>query len=313
METYEIIIVAIVAVVVAVVALFAVAGYSFFKGIFKRKPFSLLGEKKHETEQRILIKEARKKAIEHLETLPVEMLDVTTFDGLTLKGRLYKTSNDNPDKRIVICVHGYTSHGRREYAAYVPFLHSQGLDVLLVDDRAHGDSEGTHTGFSVLDRIDVKYWVEKMKADYEKIYLFGISMGAATVAMVGADMPEIAGVVFDCGFTEPMEVFKATVKRHAPVIFALPVFFFGRIWCKLILGFDFKKVSALEEVKKAKCPFLFIHGTADPTVPKYMSDEMYAACGSDNKVQAIFEGAEHVACYYLETERYENLLKEFFK
>jgi hypothetical protein len=38
---------------------------------------------------------------------------------------------------------------------------------------------------------------------------------------------------------------------------------------------------------------------------------MYEACGSDNKRQEIFDGAEHVASYYIEKERYVEILKDF--
>jgi hypothetical protein len=173
MEPYVIALICIASIIAFLLIFLMVGGYFFFKGIFKRKPFSLLGDKPNESGQRVFVKEERKKAIEHLDTLPHEKHEVVTFDGLTLCGKLFRTPKDNPDGKLLICVHGYTSHGRREFAAYVPHVHDLGVDVLLVDDRAHGDSEGDYTGFSVLDRIDVKYWVEKMRADYKKIYLFG--------------------------------------------------------------------------------------------------------------------------------------------
>lgn len=312
METYQIILIVLACVAAFVLMFFAVGGLAFFLGIFKRKPYSELGDKKHETEQRKFVKEERRKAIAYLRGIPCEKTEITAFDGTVLRGRLYK-SEENGERRLVICVHGFTSHGLREFAAVTPYLNSLGLDALLVDDRAHGESDGKYSGFSVLDRIDVKGWVEKYKQSYEKIYLYGISMGAATVAMVAADMKEdISGVVFDCGFTSPADSFAAVMKKACPHLSGKPIFFFGRIWCKLILGFDFKKVSALEEIKKAECPFLFIQGDCDPTVPKEMSDRMFASCGSKNKRQEIFNGAEHVASLYVERERYEKLLKDFF-
>ncbi len=313
MEPYQIALITIAAIIVFILALLSVSGYLFFKGIFKRKPFNLLGDKKGESDQRAMITEERRKAIEHLDTLPHQKEEVVTFDGLTLRGKLFKTTKENSQNKLVICIHGFTSHGRREFAAYVPHFHDLGIDCLLVDDRGHGDSDGKYIGFSCLDRIDVKYWVEKYRNHYEKIYLFGISMGAATAAMVAADMPEdIKGVLFDCGFTSPIGAFRATAEKFCPRFLTDQVFFFGRIWCKLILGFDFMKVSALEEVKKAKCPFLFIQGTEDTIVPPYMSDQMFEACGSQNKRQEKFEGGEHVASYYIEKDRYVALMEEFF-
>lgn len=313
METYQIVLIAIGCVAVATLLTLVFAGLAFFLGIFKRKPYSELGNKRHETEMRKFVKEERKKAIAHARTLSPENLEITSFDGLKLKGKLYKTSGQNAEKRLVICVHGFTSHSMRECSAYIPVFDKIGIDALLVDDRAHGESEGKYTSFSVLDRIDVKGWIDTMKPRYDKIYLLGISMGAATVAMVAGENPDlVSGVVFDCGFTSPAEEFEAMVRKYCPHMSGKPIFFFGSLWCKLILGFDFRKVSALEKVKNAKCPFLFIQGDNDPTVPKYMSDKMFEACGSENKRQEIFLGAEHVSCFYVDNPRYVKLLEEFF-
>lgn len=313
METYQIILIVIGAVAVATLFALVFAGLAFFMGIFKRKPYSELGDKRHETEMRKFVKEERKKAIAHARTLSPEQLELTSFDGLKLKGKLYKTSGQNTEKRLVVCVHGFTSHSMRECSAYIPVFDEIGIDALLVDDRAHGDSEGKYTSFSVLDRIDVKGWIDLMKPRYDKIYLLGISMGAATVAMVAGENPDdVEGVVFDCGFTSPEEEFEAMVKKYCPHLSGKPIFFFGSLWCRLILGFDFRKVSALEKVKNAKCPFLFIQGDNDPTVPKFMSDKMFEACGSEIKRQEIFPGAEHVSCFYVDNPRYVKLLKEFF-
>lgn len=313
MEIYQIILIVIACIVVFTLLALVIAGLAFFLGIFKRKPYSELGDKRHETEMRKFVKEERRKAIAHARTLTPEHLEIKSFDGLTLKGNLYKTSGQNAEKRVVICVHGFTSHSMRECAAYIPVFDEIGVDALLVDDRAHGESEGEYTGFSVLDRIDVKGWVDLMKERYDKVYLLGISMGAATVAMVAGERPDdIEGVVFDCGFTSPEEEFEAMVKKHCPHLSGKPIFFFGSLWCRLLLGFDFRKVSAVEIVKNAKCPFLFIQGDNDPTVPKFMSDKMYEACGSQNKKQEIFAGAEHVCCFYVDNPRYVKLLKEFF-
>jgi alpha-beta hydrolase superfamily lysophospholipase len=280
---------------------------------FKRKPFELYDTTPEEkmSEQKRAKNAERKKEIDHVETLPCQILDVTSFDGIKLTGRLFR-AEENGEKRLVICVHGYKSNGRRCYGGFVPVLNGMGLDALVIENRAHGDSEGDYTGFSVLDRVDVKYWVEKMSENYDKIYLMGSSMGASTAGLVTADLPEIKGLVFDCGFTEPIEAFRTRVGDKVPPFVSEPTFFFGRMWCKMILGFDFKKVSTLEEMKKIQCPVLFIQGAKDTIVPKEMAEAMYEACPSENKKLEIFEEAEHGASFYVERERYVALLEEFF-
>ena len=84
------------------------------------------------------------------------------------------------------------------------------------------------------------------------------------------------------------------------------------MWCKIILGFDFKKVSTLEAMKDVKCPVLFVHGGNDKIVPKEMAEELFEACGSENKRLEIFDEAEHSASFYVDKERYLALLDEFF-
>ena len=291
-----------------------IGGLCFFMSTFKRKKSDVYGVAPNDnaTEQKKMRYETRKKEIDQLETLPCQQMEIESFDGTRLVGRLYRAEKTDGERRLVICVHGYLSNGRRCYGGFVPVLNDIGLDALLVDDRAHGDSEGKFTGFTVLDRIDVKCWIEKMRENYDKIYLFGNSMGAATVGLVAADMPEISGLIFDCGFTDPMSAFRTRAKGKMPIILSEPVFFFGRMWCKMILGFDYKKVSTLEEMKKVQCPVLFIQGGDDHIVPKEMAEKLFDACGSESKRLEIFEEAEHSASFYVDRERYVALLKEFF-
>ncbi|MBR7162390.1 MAG: alpha/beta fold hydrolase [Clostridia bacterium] len=290
---------------------FIIGGLSFFISTFKRVDSDVYGTLPDDkmSEQKKMRYEMRRQEIDHLDTLSCQEMEIESFDGTKLVGRLYRAEKS---KALVICVHGYRSNGRRCFGGFVPALNDQGLDVLLVDDRAHGDSEGKWTGFTVLDRIDVKCWIENMKGSYDKIYLFGNSMGAATCGLVAADIPEIAGLVFDCGFTSPMEAFRTRVKDKMPSFLSEPVFFFGRLWCRMILGFDFKKVSTLEEMKKVQCPVLFIQGGNDKIVPKEMAEKLFEACPSESKRLEIFEEAEHSASFYVERERYLSLLHEFF-
>lgn len=337
METYQIVLITVATSVMTIVFLLAVIGLGFFIGIFKRKKYSELGEHRHESEQRLYIKKLRKEAIDKLADKPCEKLEISAFDGIKLRGNLFYASsfcnavNDNTlprsetlaaadiehherSQRLIICVHGFTSHSRREYAYYVPYLIDMGFDVLLVDDRAHGASDGKYCGFSVLDRFDVGKWIEAFRTKYDNIWLMGISMGAATVAMAAADYPDdIKGTVFDCGFTSPKDTFSATIRSKLPIADANAIPWLGNLWCRAIAGFDFMKTSALEEIKNTKCPFLFIHGDRDPVVPIEMSKQMYDACPSDKKQRHVFKDCEHVASAYMYPDEYFALLKEFFE
>ena len=147
---------------------------------------------------------------------------IQSRDGLKLHAIFFPCENS---KKVVICVHGYTSDGLNDYTTLAMFYANNGYNLLIVDDRAHGQSEGKYIGFGCLDRYDVKAWIytmiEKMGEDC-KILLHGDSMGGATVLMTtGFELPpQVKAVVSDCAFTSAWEVFSHVLKKqyHLPKI-----------------------------------------------------------------------------------------------
>ena len=58
--------------------------------------------------------------------------------------------------------------------------------------------------------------------------------------------------------------------------------------------------------KDLKNNILYVaHGAEDKLVPCYMVNELYEACGSENKDILIVEGADHAQSYMLGKERFE--------
>ena len=217
-------------------------------------------------------------------------------------------------KKIVICFHGYTSQGMKDYLGLSGYYLKNGYSMLLVDERAHGESEGKYIGFGCLDRIDALKWINwvlrKCGEDVE-ILLHGTSMGGATVLMMSSlELPaQVKGIVSDCAFTSPKEVFSHVLKSmyHLP---AFPVMNISNFLNKRFAGYGLDECNAAREVKKAKVPILFIHGSRDTFVPYSMCETMYENCASSKK-KLIIEGAAHAECYYKDTDAYENALTEF--
>lgn len=217
-------------------------------------------------------------------------------------------------KKIVICFHGYTSQGMKDYLGLSGYYLKNGYSMLLVDERAHGESEGKYIGFGCLDRFDALKWINwvlrKCGEDVD-ILLHGTSMGGATVLMMSSlELPaQVKGIVSDCAFTSPKEVFSHVLKNmyHLP---AFPVMNISNFLNKRFAGYGLDECNAAREVKKAKVPILFIHGSRDTFVPYSMCETMYENCASSKK-KLIIEGAAHAECYYKDTDAYENALTEF--
>lgn len=241
---------------------------------------------------------------------PHEDVYVTSFDGLKLHGTYFT----GKEPKTVICFHGYTSEGMKDYIGLSDYYMKNGFGMLLVDERAHGKSEGEYIGFGCLDRWDARTWIDwviEHTSKEEQILLHGISMGGATVLMTSSlKLPsQVRGVVSDCGFTSPREVFSHVLNSmyHLP---AFPLIQISDFVNKRKAGYGLDKCNAAREVRNAQVPILLIHGDGDHFVPCRMCEEIYRNCAPGTK-KLIVKGASHAECYYKDMEAYENALDDF--
>ena len=244
---------------------------------------------------------------------PTEDIYIKSFDNLKLHGTLLKSGNN---KNCVICFHGYTSRGLNDYGAMSKFYHEQNFNVIMIDARNHGESEGQYTGFGVLDRKDAVKWIEYAIQRFGKdvnIFLHGDSMGGATVLMTsGLDLPEnVKAIIADCAFTSAYDVFSHILKRdyHIP---KFPIMNVTEMMTKKKAGYGYKDVNTLEEVAKTKVPILFIHGDIDDFVPVWMTEKNYEACNSEKELLLV-KGADQAEAYYTDTQAYENAVKKMIE
>lgn len=242
---------------------------------------------------------------------PHEDIYCTSKDGLKLHATYFPGKEK---KKVVICFHGYTSEGMKDYIGLSGYYLNNGYSMLLVDERAHGKSEGTYIGFGCKDRWDALKWIEwviqKCGQDVQ-ILLHGTSMGAATVLMTsGLELPvQVKGIVSDCAFTSPKYVFTHVLHSmyHLP---AFPVIQIADYINKKKAGYGMDECNAAREVRKAKVPILLIHGDADTFVPCSMCEEIYENCAAPKK-KVIIKGAAHAESYYKDRETYEKALDDF--
>lgn len=242
---------------------------------------------------------------------PHEDVWIRSGDGLKLHGTYFPGDGGN---KIVIGFHGYTSKGLSDYIGLSNYYLRRGYSMLLVDERAHGDSEGTYIGFGCLDRRDALRWiayVEKRFGKESQIWLQGTSMGAATVLMTsGLSLPDtVKGIISDCAFTSAWDVFAHVLKSqyHLP---AFPILQIADGMLQKRAGYSLRECNAAEEVRKATVPILLIHGEADTFVPYCMCREIYDAIPTEKDI-LIVEGAGHCEAFYKNQEMYETKLTAF--
>lgn len=213
---------------------------------------------------------------------------------------------------LVIMFHGYNVQPLLNYAFPGRLLYGAGYDLLLTDQRGHGRSGGRYTMMGAGEKTDVADWIRwaKENTGAKKIFIYGISMGATTVAMA-SDMPELSGVsaiICDGGYSSVYDVMHCDMKkRHLPAKLMLPYLCFA---AGLVLKIDMKE-STCTHLQASGIPAVFLHGRGDKTVPYEQGRRGYEKCGS-KKIFIDSENANHT-CTLMENEKAGHRLLEFLK
>lgn len=215
---------------------------------------------------------------------------IESYDKLQLHSYVV-SQNSN---KWAIVVHGYGGSGKL-MSDKSKYFYDMGYNVLIPDLRGHGKSEGDYIGMGWKDRLDIISWINFIinENPNAEIVLHGTSMGAATVLMTsGENLPSnVKAIVADCAYTSAWDEFSYQLETYlkVPSYYILNV---TNMVTKLKAGYSLKEASALESVKKATVPILFIHGDKDKFVPYSMMDKLYDATNSP-KEKLTIEGGEH--------------------
>ncbi len=235
----------------------------------------------------------------------------TAFDGVKLAARYY----DNNSSCTIFLFHGYRSNAVHDFSCAVEMYYKMGFNILMVDQRAHGKSEGKLITFGVKESRDVVTWAEFVNAKFapKQLIISGISMGATTVLLsLKYDLPKnVRGVIADCGFTSPAEIIEKVGKDSFKINahFFIPFLDFA---CKIFGKFSITKDSTVDAVKNTNLPILFIHGEKDNFVPCEMSKKAFANCKKNCRI-FLSKEAGHGLSFLVDTDNVLNELKEFLK
>lgn len=246
-----------------------------------------------------------------MERIPFESVTITSFDGCTLFGRYYQVQDNAP---IEILFHGYRSCALRDCSGGHALSRKMGFNSLVVDQRAHGSSDGTTISFGINEHRDCLCWIEYVNrrfGDETPIILSGLSMGAATVLMAaGLNLPKnVSCVLADSPYSAPSAIIeKVCADMHYPVLLCRPFIHLG---ARLFGHFKLNSCTAERAIANTKVPILIIHGEDDYLVPCYMSFKI--AQGSASTVVETFPGAGHGLSYLIDPLRYERTVYEFLK
>ena len=249
--------------------------------------------------------------IEWLQKNATETAHIESFDGLRLFA--WVVEQENARGTVLMC-HGYRSRGFLDFSCAFRFFYEQGLNLVVIEQRACGNSEGNIITFGIKESRDVSSWANWVRERFGAempIILAGVSMGCTSVIMsVEYGLPDnVAGIVADCGYTSAWRQLAHVLKRDYRLP-PFPILHLVNYLFKRRTGCDLRSFDTLSVLSGCDIPVLFVHGGADRFVPTDMSVEGWRACSADKDI-LIVEGAAHATSSIADPKQYQSKVKAF--
>ena len=246
-----------------------------------------------------------------------EDITLKSFDGLNLTSTLIM--NENPTNKFIVLVNG-VSICYVGSLKYFDIFYKNGFNVLIVNQRRHGKSEGKYSTYGFYEKYDVNMWIEYLKSRFGNDIILGLhgeSMGAGTVMETIPLNDSIKFVIEDCGYSNFHELigFQIThaYKNRLVRKILRPSLIFANFFMKTKAKFSMKKIVPIDIVSSTSLPMMFIHGKEDYFVPWYMAVDLYKAKTKGYKELYLVEGAKHAEALEVNKILYEKKIMTFIE
>ena len=243
---------------------------------------------------------------------PHEDVSITSFDGLTLRGKYYEHKKGAP---IEIMFNGYRGNAERDMSGGIARCFALERNCLVVNQRSCGDSDGNCSSFGINESKDCLKWIdfaiEKFGKDV-KLIITGISLGGTTVLITaGKPLPKnVMYTLADCPFTSAKDIIsKVIADMKLPPKFLYP---FIKLSAKLFGKFNLDEDSPIKAVQHATVPIIILHGDKDDYVPYDMGKQLFEKCSS-KKAFFTAKGAVHGLAFPEDQEGYLEAIRDFEK
>lgn len=186
-------------------------------------------------------------------------------------------------------------------------------NTLLVDFRAHGDSEGNTCTIGYDESEDVKLAYDLIRSKGEKnLVLWGISMGASTITKAVKDYtltPE--KIILEMPFGTISDAVAGRVKMMG--LPPQPLSTLLTFWGGAEHGFWAFGMKPQEYVKNISCPVLLQWGRLDNRVTRNEEDILFKNIPNANKKFVIYENSGHESLYKNEDDKWLKEVSSFLK
>ena len=228
--------------------------------------------------------------------------------GLNLYGEYYDLGYD----KCAVILSGRTECLTYGYYFAIPYA-KNGCNILVVDPRAHGLSEGEFNTVGFEESGDAIAWVNYIRDTFgiNSFVFHGICIGAAggMLALTSGNCPDcVDGIVTEGMFPRFSESVKNHMKERKKPTFIVLDMVNG--WMKHYTGHSMK-IGPLNVIDKLDKPLLMLHSKEDTySTPEY-AQKLFDKAGCADKKLVWFEHGRHSYLRITDTERYDSSVAQF--
>lgn len=239
-------------------------------------------------------------------------VDITN-DGFHLFGEYF---NFGSNKAVIILP------GRCESLCYSYYFaepyRKAGFNVLVIDTRCHGKSDGKYNTIGVKESCDVLAWSKLLNEKFgnREVWFHGICIGtsAGIFAITSEECPDfVKGFVTEGCFISFRETFKRHMIADKRPLF--PVLDLVMLLINRHTGTNVywdKPIRAIKKINPDK-KVLFLYGEKDIFSIPPKTKLLFDACSSKNKQIVWFSEGGHSHLRINNKEKYDNAIVEFLK
>lgn len=254
---------------------------------------------------------AGKSRNDKLPSVDYETSFITTNDGIKLE--LWELPADSTHETIIL-FHG---HGAKKSSMLPQAMrfHAWGYNVVLVDFRAHGGSEGSQCTIGIKEAEDVRsaYNYVKSKTGHEPI-VWGISLGAAAIIRSVAEYDLTPKkLVLEMPYATLYDAVKGRIKimgigTGAQALAPLLTFWGGAL--NGVWAFDQRPYIFAEKIH---CPVLLQWGRKDVRVTNNEIQKVFTHIPISDKQLVIYEESAHQSLYENEAVKWDSVMSAFLR
>lgn len=250
-----------------------------------------------------------KSVIKYKPEVPYETIHLQTSNGLQLEGWWMPLAKA---KGTVILFHGYNG-GKDGPIPEAAYFRALGYNTLLMDFRAHGNSQGNVCTVGYKEAEDVMLAYNFVQKKNEKhIILWGVSMGAAAILRaVPTYHLQPDKVILECPFATLTDAVKSRMRAvHLP---GSPLSEILTFWGGIENGFWGFGHNPADYGKQINMPALMCWGKHDNRVTQQETKTVFRQLGTSQKRLVTFEQSGHQSFCRSEGEKWKAAVKSFLQ